>query len=100
MSVIKHKSNIKIEHIILRDRKSFPFINITKFTYNEIDNCSSNLVRDPLHQAPIALPHIFLLSNFSLGKWHRLIMEEKGKNGQFWIKTHKVAVNSWGNEGM
>jgi hypothetical protein len=90
----------KIEHIILRDIKSIPFINITKITYNEIDECSSNLVRDPLHQDSTMLPHIFLLSHFSLGKWYRLIMEEKGKNGQFWLKTHKVAANSQGKEGM
>ena len=78
---IKHKSNINIEHIIFQDIKSIPFIDITKFTYSEIDDCSSNLVWDPLHQSPTALPHIFLLSHFSLGKWHGLIMEEKGKNG-------------------
>jgi hypothetical protein len=100
MLVIKHKSNINIEHIIFRDRKSIPFIDITKFTYNEIDDCSSNLVQDPLHQAPTALPRIFLLSHFSLGKWNRLMMEEKGKNGNSGCKTHKVAANSWGKEGM
>jgi hypothetical protein len=35
-----------------------------------------------------------------LGKWHRLMMEEKGKNGKFLCKYHKVAAIIWGKEGM
>ena len=46
---MKHKSNINIWHIIFRDRKNIPFIDITMFTYNEIGDCSANLVWAPLH---------------------------------------------------
>jgi hypothetical protein len=28
------------------------------------------------------------------------MIEEKGKNGKFWYKSHKVDANSWGKEGM
>jgi hypothetical protein len=35
-----------------------------------------------------------------LRKRHGLMIEEKGKNMEFWLKTHKVAANSWGKEGM
>jgi hypothetical protein len=40
------------------------------------------------------IPHIFLLSKLSLGKWHKLMNEEKGKNRELWLKTHNVATNS------
>jgi hypothetical protein len=40
------------------------------------------------------LPHILLLSLFSLENGHRLINEEKGKNREFWLKTYNVAANS------
>jgi hypothetical protein len=45
------------------------------------------------------LPRIFLLSHFSLEKRHRLMNEEKGKNREFWLKTHNLAANSWGKGG-
>jgi len=32
-------------------------------------------------------------------EWIRLAMEEKGKNREFWLKTHNVAANSWGKGG-
>jgi hypothetical protein len=45
-------------------KKNIPYIDITKFTYNDIDDYSANLVWDPLHQAPTMLARIFLLSHF------------------------------------
>jgi hypothetical protein len=44
--------------------------------------------------------HVSFSSHTLSREWNGIIMEEKGKNGQFWHKTHKVATNSWGKEGM
>jgi hypothetical protein len=44
--------------------------------------------------------HISFSSKPLSREWNRLMMEEKGKNGKFWYKSHKVDANSWGKEGM
>ena len=45
------------------------------------------------------LPHILLLSHFSLDNGHSLMNKEKFKNREFWLKTHNVAANYWGTGG-
>jgi hypothetical protein len=42
---------------------------------------------------------MLLLSHFSLENGHRLMNREKGKNREFWLKTHNVAANYWGKGG-
>jgi hypothetical protein len=43
--------------------------------------------------------HVSFSSSSLSREWIRLAMEEKGKNREFWLKTHKVAANSWGKGG-
>jgi hypothetical protein len=78
--IIKHESNIKIEHIIWRDIKGTSFIRITKFTYNEMGDCSSNLVWAPLHQGPTASTYLSPLY-LSLGNGLGLQWRKKERIG-------------------
>jgi hypothetical protein len=69
--------------------KSISFIDITTITYNEVSDCSTNLVRAPLHQDPSAPPHIFLLSHFfsrnGMGSYG-------GKRGKWGILTTRLQM--------
>jgi hypothetical protein len=49
------------------DKKITSFIDKTMITYNQIQILLLEPILDPLHQAPSAPPHIFLLSHFFLG---------------------------------
>jgi hypothetical protein len=80
--------------------KKYFFILISQsYLQNEIGDCSFEPGPGILFTKLQLLPCILLLSHFSLENGHRLMDEEKGKNREFWLKTHNVAANSWGKGG-
>ena len=81
------------------DKKNTSFINNTMITYNQ----SQLLLLEPgpIFSSPSSKFTSLYLSPLKIlhGKWNG-VLEEKGKNEEFWGNSHNKAANAWGKEGM
>jgi hypothetical protein len=81
-------------------RKKYFFILISKsHLQNEIGDYSLNPFLGSSSPSSNFF-HISFSSSSLSRKWIWLVMEEKGENKEFWLKTHNVATNYWGKGGL
>jgi hypothetical protein len=69
------------------------------FTYNKVNECHEPGPGSSSPSSNCASTYLSLLT-LILGKWNRLMMEEKGKEWEILMQISQGGCNSWGKEGM